>query len=762
MAKKKRSSTTKAVSPDAIRPIAVEATRIDESGRAKASADARAESAIPPEIGRGDWTIILLALMMFFAPALGVPNEEMLQDTLKSIVVSLFTVGSALLLFWRLRNRRDGMRWHVLMWFPIALMVFALISMIWSHTYLAGVEAIRWFIFSMLVWLGINTLNRDRIQILVAGIHWGAVVACLWGLLQFYVDFSYFPQGPNPASTFVNRNFIAEFVACTVPFSAYLLARSKSTLSICIYAFTFAFNLVLIMATGTRSALTAMLIVLALLPVIGFIYRKHLPFHAWDSGKRILALGIFLATILTLGLMHTSNPKIIFEHTSEGRGMTPIQRGFVRTASVVKSRVVDDGSFGVRLIMWRATVRMIKARPISGVGAGAWEVDVPLYQDEGAQLETDYYVHNEILQLLGEYGLVGWVTLLGLLGYLSLSAWRTVRNRTTEGMEEGSIRALALTCLLAFLTVSNAGFPWRLASTGAMFALSLAILASSDARLRIRGVLATSRLPWSPAASQSGAVLMMMCLALTAYISQQAAECEQKIVRAVKLALTISQSGDFNNPKWDRSKQELLKLIKEGTDINPHYRKITPMVADELAKWGDWKNAEWVWDSVVSSRPYVVAIMSNIARADTQLGNFDKALVYLDRCKKIQPNAPSVRSLEVVLLSRTNKEPQAAELVRGYFKQGIYDYDLTNAAYVLGSRLKDWDLAIRGLELRNKDWPAQAIDGWIKIGNIRAIEKKDEAGALQAYRSALEAAPPPQREAVKRMIFPQYVAKLGG
>jgi hypothetical protein len=33
----------------------------------------------------------------------------------------------------------------------------------------------------------------------------------------------------------------------------------------------------------------------------------------------------------------------------------------------------------VRLVMWKATARIIKARPFSGVGAGAWEVDIPLY-----------------------------------------------------------------------------------------------------------------------------------------------------------------------------------------------------------------------------------------------------------------------------------------------------------------------------------------------------------------------------------------------
>jgi O-antigen ligase len=142
---------------------------------------------------------------------------------------------------------------------------------------------------------------------------------------------------------------------------------------------------------------------------------------------------------------------------------------------------------------------------------------------------------------------------------------------------------------------------------------------------------------------------MMVCLALAAYITQQAAESESKIVRAVKYALSVSQSGDYQNPRWDKTKREMLTLIKEGIDINPHYRKITPMVADELAKWGDWRNAVWIWESVLDSRPYVVAIMSNVARGYAQMGQNEKALEYLKRAKELQPKATSVNSLEVIL-----------------------------------------------------------------------------------------------------------------
>src|SRR5206468_1559582 len=110
---------------------------------------------------------------------------------------------------------------------------------------------------------------------------------------------------------------------------------------------------------------------------------------------------------------------------------------------------------------------------------------------------------------------------------------------------------------------------------------------------------------------------------------------EFKIVRATRMALSISASGNPNDPQWRPVKAEMLRLIREGIAINPHYRKITPMVADEVARWGDWKDAIWIWESVLSSRPHVVAIMANVARGYASTGETEKALAWLQRAKAI-------------------------------------------------------------------------------------------------------------------------------
>jgi O-antigen ligase len=714
---------------------------------------ATGQLALPGEAG-GAGIVAVLTLMMFLAPALGVPNEEMLQDTLKSIIVAFAALGAALLFFWQQRDRSDSLRWHAVVWLPLLLTAYALGSMAWSHTYLAGTETVRWFLFSLLVWLGLNTMSRERMPMLAWGVHLGAVVAALWAALQFWFDFSLFAQGPRPASTFVNRNFFAEFAVCTLPFSALLLARARHSAYAALLAASSALVIVAIMMTGTRAALIALWMQLLLvIPLAAWLYRKQLPFGGWDRRTRVVTAGVLIGTVVGLGLINTGEPSI----AGEGRGQNALERAFNRTGSISS----NDPSLNIRMIMWKATARVIQQRPFTGVGAGAWESEIPLFQDAGAQLETDYYVHNEYLQLLAEYGIAGWLFLLGLAAYLLASYWRTLMNRSEQAQAEAPWRAMLLCSLLALLTVSIIGFPWRMATTGALFALCLGGLAASDARIGFAGKAAAARLGWRPSFSHALGAISLACIVAAAYITHQAAESEQKLVRATKLALTISASGDPQNPQWKNTKAEILTLMREGVAINRHYRKLTPIVADELAKWGDWKNATWIWESVLSSRPHVVAIMTNVARGYTVLGKPVEAMDYLARAKKIQPRAPAVRSLEVIVLRRAGQEGQALELARQAIADQIYDLDLANAAFVLAWRAGDYEFAAEAIRLRMIGWPATRAEGYLQLGYMYAEGPRDPEQALAAFKQALALVPESQHQAVVQRMPPAYRAMLG-
>lgn len=76
---------------------------------------------LPAEVAPDHWIMGILALMMFLTPAMRVPYEEMLQDTLKSALVSFATLSTGLLFFWQQRHRREASRWHALMWLPLSV-----------------------------------------------------------------------------------------------------------------------------------------------------------------------------------------------------------------------------------------------------------------------------------------------------------------------------------------------------------------------------------------------------------------------------------------------------------------------------------------------------------------------------------------------------------------------------------------------------------------------------------------------------------------
>lgn len=626
-------------------------------------------------------TVVLLAVMAALVPAVGSPGPELLQDSLKSMGVAFFALGAALHFVLTHRRSDAPLRWHPVLWGPLALMAWALGSMAWSHTYLGGVEAIRWALFALLVWLGLQAFTRERLFILAWGVHAGAVLASLWAALQFWLDWRFFSQGPPPASTFINRNFFAEYTVCALPFSVWLLARSRGPREITALSASLGLVVVALFMTGTRSALVALG---ALLLVAGplALWRCRQPSgrghrlgaDGWRPGSLALAAGVVGLVIATLGNLPTGNVRI----AQEARGLTPIARALNRGQSIGPA----DPSLGLRQAMWRSTWAMVLDHPLAGVGAGAWEVHVPRYQPPGSQLETDYYAHNEFLQLLAEYGVVGAGVLLAGLAWLLRAAWRTLADRSAAMDAWAPQRWVALSSLLALAIVSLAGFAWRMAATGALFALALALLAASQAtpvapgrrRAAVRALAVTA---------------LVAAFGLATFISVQAVRCESRLVRATELALEISAAGHGGDEGWRAARQEVVRLAREGIAINSHYRKITPQVADELAAWGQWADATWIWESVLQSRPHIVAILTNAARGHAALGEEAIAWERLAQARAVQPDAVSVRSLEVVLLARSGQVALARERARSALEAGLVDPDLVRLGLALGRQAGD-------------------------------------------------------------------------
>ena len=700
----------------------------------------------------------ILGWMMFLVPALGVPSELVLQDTLKSAIVALGVLSAALVFFWQQRHGTKPLRWHHMVWLPITLMLYALGSMVWSHTYLAGVEAIRWFILALLMWLGLNTLNRDTLPTLLWGIHAGAVVASLWVVLQFWFDFQLFPQAAAPASTFINRNFFAEYAVCALPFSACLLVTQPRSRGLPWLAASVALEIVAILMTGTRSALLALALSGPLFLMLLWWYRPQFAAAQWRFPDKVAVVLILTLGLAALGSIPSGSPRIV----ADGFGNTALQRSVLRGASIAKPAEYTEGSFSIRSIMWKATARMMLANPWTGVGAGAWEVQIPLYQRVDTSLETDYYAHNEYLQLLSEYGLVvGGLVLPVLLAFVLLALGRMWRPSATAPSAM-PVRLPALGSLIALLVVSNAGFPWHLAACGAMFALCLAMLAATDVAAGPQGAIVVKRLDWRPGYNTMAIALLAVAVLLAGYLTQRAMRSEYKTVHALELASQFRAATLANSDRATTIKSDMLQQTREGIALNPHYRRFTALVAESLAHAGDWPNALWILETVAASRPQVSAIWTALANGYSTVGDHSRAWDALQQVQRLKPGAVSTLNLELVVLGRAGHGEEAVTKLTQSLDLEKFDLESLQTGYALGYQMRNWKLAERSLELRNLRWPSLAADGHLRLGKLYAdgTALHDPAQALREFKAGLALVEPGEHANFLGQVPAQYRSQM--
>jgi len=164
---------------------------------------------------------------------------------------------------------------------------------------------------------------------------------------------------------------------------------------------------------------------------------------------------------------------------------------------------------------------------------------------------------------------------------------------------------------------------------------------------------------------------------------------------------------------------------------------------------------------VLASRPYIVAIITNVARGYATLGQMDKALQYVARAEKIQPHAPAVRSVQVLLYGRAGQEAKALQIARQAVEEKVYDYDLLNASFALAARAGDYQLAADSMRMRMLGWPDTRVQGYVQLGNMYATLAKDRGKALDAFRRAVLITPDAQKGALLPHIPADYRAPLG-
>ncbi|MDD0813455.1 O-antigen ligase family protein [Curvibacter sp. HBC28] len=695
----------------------------------------------------------MLVLMFFLLPVLGAPEAAPVGDSVKSAIVAFGALGGLLWFALQRRTHPAPLQSHWFLALGVLLTLYSVGSIFWAHAYLATGEALRWALLSLVFWLTLQFKTRSFFVALSWAIHLGVFLSSVVVACQYWFGVEWFAQAAQPASTFVNRNFFSEYAVCALPFSLMLLSRLRAGFPLYFLVVSLAVDVAAFLMTGTRSALLGVGVALVAVPMMFWFYRHPLGLtQRWQASTAGTVVLLFLAVVVALGLLPTGNPSILKDHAVSGRGHSAFAHAFQRFESTGEAQTANDkSSISVRFDMWRAALKAVAANPIIGVGAGTWEVVIPLYQTEKSEIEIDYYVHNEFLQLIVEYGLVGWAFVLALLALLAQSAWQLLRSVTSSEDSNLAMRLTGVLSLVLLLWVSNLGFPWHLAGTGAFLALNMALMLAPSKSVAETPIVG----PWQAVWPWATAVLAVLGLLATVYGTRQAFIAEDRYMRSIGLLKAAKLLPNPSDPRRKTYMELSLKAGKEAVAINPHYRKLLSQVADEFSNLGDWRNAVWAYELMAASRPNVPVIWANLATGYSYDADHDKAKDALAKAAALKPDAYSVRYATVLVQANAGDVEGAAKKLRSYIEDGGFNVPLVDATLIMARRTGDWDLALKALEGGRVKAPDQAVRMSLQMAAVYNLLKQPEKVVL-AFRDALVfGAKKGQQSAVLQRIPPE-------
>jgi len=359
-----------------------------------------------------------------------------------------------------------------------ALVVFAcwaLVSALWSmNFYDAFYAAVHWSTCALAA-LGLAAWMRSDVWLgRLAGslIVSGELVSAV-ALLQPFMGPTWIPSVRMPSAAFGNPNVLAEFLCCTIAFSAFAgwFLRRRHFLLAMLCWHSCVSGLLVLYFTRCRSAWLA--ICCLLLWSVGLFIKR---FAGWKL--------FILAAVLMLGV----------------GGYT----GYTFTANPAFKRTID-GSANYRLIVWNNSFELFKQQPVFGHGAGSFpSVYASVLNINKADSTFDKNkqirrTHNDFLQTAVELGLPGFLLLVFFTGGILFIALRLMSAQRTD-FEQYLIFA-ASGSLVTFLANASFGFPFQRALTPLLAFMSAGMIIALYCRQRTaffflskRGVLIAAAL----------------------------------------------------------------------------------------------------------------------------------------------------------------------------------------------------------------------------------------------------------------------------
>jgi len=312
------------------------------------------------------------------------------------LVVEMLVLGIAAVWLARLwGGHKPKLLWPPLTWALLLFVLYAVGRYFTSdNEYYARQELIRILVYSFLFLAVISNLySQDEAETITYTLTAVAVIASSYALVQYlhHSNRVWNLTSPYPgraSGTYINPDHFAGFLELVLPLPlAFLLAARIGVITRVVLAYALVSILAGLTVTFSRGGWLAA--ISGILMLLGFLlcHRNH-RLRAFLILLVLVGGGIVAAFILSSNIAYMR------------RVAKPDDTG---------PAVMDVSS---RLQTWSGAVHMWEEHPWWGVGPGQFDTHFRMYRPERLQVRPEH-AHDDYLELLTDFGLVGGVIVLG-------------------------------------------------------------------------------------------------------------------------------------------------------------------------------------------------------------------------------------------------------------------------------------------------------------------------------------------------------------
>ncbi|HWI59814.1 MAG TPA: O-antigen ligase family protein, partial [Bacillota bacterium] len=479
--------------------------------------------------------------------------------------------------------------------------------------YVARQELVQVLVYTFLFFAILNNLHRqESTQVIIFTLLGLATLISFYALYQFLADSDRVwnlvkPYRHRGSGTYICPNHLGGFLEMLLPLGlAYTLVGRAKPVTKVFLGYASLMFLAGIAVTLSRGSWLATGLALLLLVGMLLTYRNY----------RLIGV-ILLVVLVGTGTYFLPRSQFFQERLKQ---------------TVPQPGKVDDS---LRFALWRPALRIWQDHFWWGAGPGHFDVRFRAYRPEAVQLSPSR-VHNDYLNTLADWGLVGAVLVAGawaLLGLGLIKTWRSVRLSTaTLGGKSGSNKfAFVLGAslgLVAILVHSFLDFNMHIPANAI---LAVALMALLTGHVRFATERFWLRLNW-----WTKPLPTLLLVAGLGYLGaqgwRQATECLW-LNRA-------AQALNFSPEQIERLTQAFAaepRNAQTAYDIAEAYRLQSWAGGDDSQELAA-KALEW-FDRAMKLNPWDGKSVLGYGLCLDWLGRTNESAPYFDRAEQLDPNS---------------------------------------------------------------------------------------------------------------------------